>query len=209
MDEKTISEVWHNIPVKEVIEGLGADPNHGLSERGAEIRRKKFGLNRLPEEKALSGLKLFLEQFTSPLIYILVIAGIATFFLREYTDTIVIFAAVGLNTTIGYFQENKASRALSELKKILKVKALVFRDGHEKEILQEELVPGDIIVLKPGSKVPADARLIEAKELNVNESALTGESMVDDLFGDALALNDVERLARFGNARQSDHSRWR
>ena len=202
MGEKTISEVWHNIPVKEVIEGLGADPSQGLSEREAEIRRKKFGLNRLPEEKPLSGLKLFLEQFTSPLIYILVIAGIVTFFLREYTDTIVIFAAVGLNTTIGYFQENKASRALSELKKILKVKALVFRGGHEKEILQEELVPGDIIVLKPGSKVPADARLIEAKELNVNESALTGEWMPSGKNVDVLAkdvpLADRDNMVYMG-----------
>lgn len=175
--DKTTSLQWHSLSIDEVVKNLNTSVDEGLSEEEVKIRQNKFGLNRLPEEEALSGPKLFLRQFKSPLIYILVIAGIASLLLREYTDSTVIFAAVGLNTIIGYFQENKASKALGELKKVLKVKAFVIRDGYEKEILQEGLVPGDLIILKSGFKVPADARLIETKDLKVNESALTGEWM--------------------------------
>jgi Ca2+-transporting ATPase len=185
MDEET-TQLWHNISAKETIKTLNTDVNQGLSENEVKLRQKKFGLNILPEEKPLSRLRILLEQFRSPLIYILVIAGTITLFLKEYTDAIVIFAAVCLNTIVGYFQENKASKALSELKKILKVKAIVFRDGNENEILQEELVPGDIILLKPGDKVPADGRLIESKNLKINESALTGEWLPADKTTDIL-----------------------
>ncbi len=166
---------WHALSVEEVVKKLKTDSQKGLSKEEVEKRQKKFGKNKLPQEKPLSAFKIFLEQFKSPLIYILLIAGIITLFLKEYTDSIVIFAAVILNAVVGFIQENKASQALRELKRVLSINAIVFRDGKEEEILADELVPGDIILLRPGEKVPADGRLIKVYNLKVNEAALTGE----------------------------------
>ncbi len=166
---------WHALSIDEVAQELKSDFYRGLSEEEATKRRQEFGLNKLPEEKPLSKLKIFLEQFKNPLIYILVIAGIVTLVLKEYANAVVIFGAVFLNIIFGFFQENKTSRILSELKKITKIKAFVVRNGEEKEISQEELAPGDIILLYPGNKVPADGRLIESHNLKVNEASLTGE----------------------------------
>lgn len=185
--KKQKSQPWHNLSPEKIISSLGTDTKRGLSEKEVKARQKKFGLNKIPEEKPLSALRLFLEQFRSPLIYILVIAGIVTLSLEHYTDSIVIFVAVALNTVVGYFQEAKASKALRELKKILKVKAVVIREGDEKEVFQEELVLGDIVILKSGDKVPADGRLIETENLKVNEMALTGEWLPADKKTDILA----------------------
>ena len=167
--------LWHNLDIKEVAGLLKADIEEGLSGKEIKERQKKFGLNKLPEEKPLSQLKIFFNQFRSPLIYILIIAGIVTLILRDFKDAIIIFGAVFLNTAIGFFQENKTSKILSELKKIVKVKTYVIREGNEKEVEQSELVPGDIFLLHPGNKVPADGRIIESHNLRINESALTGE----------------------------------
>lgn len=166
---------WYALSIEEVVKKLKTDSQKGLSKEEVEERQKKFGKNKLPEEKPLSAFKIFLEQFKSPLIYILLIAGIITLFLKEYTDSIVIFAAVILNAVVGFVQENKASQALRELKRVLSINAIVFRNGKEEEVLADELVPGDVILLKPGEKVPADARLIEVHNLKINEAALTGE----------------------------------
>jgi Ca2+-transporting ATPase len=173
MVEKKIN--WHNISHKKAAEILRSDSEKGLSEHEAAIRQTKTGKNRLSEEKPVSRVKIFLEQFSSPLIYILIFAGIVTLFLKEYADAIVIFAAVFLNAIVGYIQESKSSKALRELKKVLSLKAIVVRNGKEREILADDLVPGDIILLKPGDKVPVDGRLLENHGLKINESALTGE----------------------------------
>ena len=170
-----MKQIWHTLSVNEVIKEFGSDPHSGLLEEEIKKRQQKFGFNKLLEEKPLSKLKIFIEQFKSPLIYILVIAGITTLVLRDFTDAIVIFGAVFLNTIFGFFQENKTSKILSELKKLTKIKAYVIRNGDEKEVNQEELAPGDIILLYPGNKVPADGRLIESHNLKVNEASLTGE----------------------------------
>ncbi len=167
--------MWHSFDIQEVLKKLNSDSEKGLSEKEVFQRQEKFGRNLLPEEKPLSKLRIFLEQLKSPLIYILIIAGIVTLFLGEYTDSIVIFGAVLLNTIVGFFQENKASQALRELKKVLKIKTVVFREEKEKEIFQEELVPGDIFILKAGDKVPADGKIIESYNLKINEAPLTGE----------------------------------
>lgn len=159
---------------KEVIDKLKSR-KEGLSEEEAQKRLEKEGPNRLPRKKSYSSLKILLEQFKSPLVYILVLAGVVTLFLGEYTDAIVIFGAVFLNTSVGFFQERKASKALESLKNVLTVEAVVKRDGREKEVPQEDLVPGDIVILTAGDKVPADARLISADNLKINEAALTGE----------------------------------
>jgi Ca2+-transporting ATPase len=173
MVEKKIN--WHNVSHKKAVEILRSDSEKGLSDQEAAIRQTKTGKNRLSEEKPVSPVKIFLEQFSSPLIYILIFAGIVTLFLKEYADAIVIFAAVFLNAIVGYIQESKSSKALRELKKILSLKAIVVRNGKEREILADDLVPGDIILLKPGDKVPVDGRLLENYGLKINESALTGE----------------------------------
>jgi len=166
---------WHSISVEQVAKILDTDIEKGLSEKEVEKRFKKFGPNKLPEEKPFSRIHIFFSQFKSPLVYILLIAGIVTLILGKWTDTVIIFMAVILNAVVGYFQEKKAEKTLFELKKVLKPKAIVLREGQEKEILQERLVPGDIIVLKRGEKVPADARIIESLNLQVNEAVLTGE----------------------------------
>ena len=166
---------WHGISTKETIKILNSNAVFGLKEKEIEERTIVYGKNKLPEDKPIPWFILFLRQFKSPLVFILVIAVGVTLWLQEYTDSVVIFAAVLLNTAIGYFQENKASKALSQLKKILKQKALVIREGTEREMLQEDLVPGDIVVLTEGNKVPADARILEAFELKINEAVLTGE----------------------------------
>ncbi len=118
-----------------------------------------------------------LNQFKSPLIYILLIAAVVTFFLAEYIDTGVIMAVVVLNAVIGYVQEYKAEESMKALKKMVMPRAKVIRGGAEKEINSEELVPGDIVLISSGAKIPADLRLFSTVELRVDEAALTGESL--------------------------------
>jgi len=183
---KMENKKWHNLSIEEIIKILKTDISQGLSEKEVKLRQEKFGKNKLPEEKPLSGLKLFLEQFKSPLIYILVIAGITTLFFKDYTDSIVIFGAVILNTIIGFLQEKKASEALKKLKKIVKIGAEVIREGNHKIIDSQNLVPGDIFELKAGDKIPADGRLIEVYNLKINEMALTGEWSPAKKYSDVL-----------------------
>jgi len=166
---------WHNISFEETARSFYTDIKMGLSEEAAKKNLEKFGKNSLPDEKRLTKLSIFLNQAKNPLVYILLVAGLLTLALRDFTDAGIIFAVVFLNFFIGFFQENKTSKILAELKKIVKVRAFVIRSGNEKEVDQSELVPGDIIILSPGSKVPADARIVESKDLNINEFALTGE----------------------------------
>ena len=166
---------WHNLKIKEIEKTLRTNINKGLDRKEVLLRQREFGKNELPEEKPISRLTIFLEQFKSPLTYILVIAGVVVLFLNEFTDAVVIFSAVFLNTIIGYFQEYKASQALSKLKKIVTHQAEVLRDCNLKIVDLEELVPGDIVILNSGDIVPADSRIIEANNLKVNEMALTGE----------------------------------
>jgi Ca2+-transporting ATPase len=171
---------YHHLSGEEVVRLLHTDSRKGLDNSKVESRRKEFGRNKLPGEKPISQLKIFLDQFKSLLIYILVFAGVITLLLGEYTDSTVIFVAVIVNSIVGYLQESKSSKTLEELKKILTLKAVVIRNGRELEILAEELVPGDLILIKSGDKVPADARLIETNNLKINESALTGEWLAAD-----------------------------
>ncbi len=193
---------WHSLSWKEAIEKLKSDSNNGLNEKEVKERREKFGRNLLPEEKSLSKVRIFLEQFKSPLIYILVIAGIVVLFFKEFTDAIVIFGAVFLNTIVGFFQENKATDALRKLKKIVKISAQVVRQGNTKIVDSQELVPGDIFILSPGDKVPADGRIIESNNLKINEMALTGEWLPAEKKTDALpkkrSLADRDNMVYMG-----------
>ena len=194
--------MWHNLDWAEVVRKLGSDAGQGLSGPEVLARQEKFGKNLLPEEKPLSKLKIFLEQFRSPLIYILVIAGFATLLFKEWADTIVIFGAVLLNTVVGYFQEKKASQALRALKKVVKIEAQAIREGVELKLDSPELVPGDIIVLTAGNKVPADGRVIGAHNLKINEAPLTGEWLssqkTTDILPEEIPLADRDNMVYMG-----------
>ncbi|MGB9681241.1 MAG: cation-translocating P-type ATPase [Minisyncoccia bacterium] len=166
---------WHQLKIEEVLKILNTNPETGLNFEEVFLRQEKYGLNKLPEEKGKSNFYIFLSQFFSPLVYILFIAGILSFIFHDFWEGLFILIAVFLNAFFGSFQEKKAKNILKEIKKEISHFATVLREGNLKEILQEELVPGDIIFLKAGDKVPADARVIESLEGKVNEAILTGE----------------------------------
>ncbi len=171
-----VSEIfWHALSVKEVIEKLKTDPITGLAETEVKRRQIRFGKNFFPEKPRLTKLTIFLNQAKNPLVYILLAAGVLSLILKDYADSAIIFGVILFNFAIGFFQENKTEKVLAALKKIIRVKAFVLKGGNKKEVEQEELVLGDIIILSPGIKIPADARLIESQDLRINEFALTGE----------------------------------
>jgi P-type Ca2+ transporter type 2C len=149
----------------------------GLSNHEVEHRRQTYGLNELKAEKGVHPIKIFLEQFSSPLIWILLFALAVSVFLHEITDAVVIGVIVILNAALGFVQEYKAERAIEALKKMASLKAKVIRGGTEIKIESKLLVPGDVIVLETGDKVPADSRLIEIHNLETQEAPLTGESL--------------------------------
>ncbi len=167
---------FYNLGRREAFRELKSSPL-GLNNKEAQKRLEKFGPNSLIEAKPISHWHIFISQFANPLIFVLMIAGLISLLLREYIDAGVILGAVLINTIIGYLQEDKANQSLNELKKVVEHLALVIRDGLETEIDSAGLVPGDIIILRSGQKVPADARMLESVDLQVNEAALTGESV--------------------------------
>ncbi|HDQ23118.1 MAG TPA: HAD family hydrolase [Candidatus Uhrbacteria bacterium] len=168
--------LWHNLPEKEAFELLKTSKK-GLTQKIAEKRLRKYGPNKLPESKKAPWFFILFSQFKSPLIYILLIAAVVTFFLKEYVDMWVILAAVLINTLVGFVQENKAEKTLAYLHEIVKYKAKVFRDGKEIIIDPSELTIGDVVLVETGDRIPADGRLFESSDLQVNEAALTGESL--------------------------------
>lgn len=167
---------WHSLSINYVFSELKTN-NSGLTETEAVKRLKKFGLNELPKKQPLGKLFIFFNQFKNSLVVVLLIAALVSYFLSDMIDAYVILAAVFLNVVIGYFQENKAQDALLKLKKVIVTQALVIRNAKEKLIATRDLVPGDIIRLVSGDKVPADVRLIEINNLEIEEAGLTGESM--------------------------------
>lgn len=172
----TSPAVYHNLTAAETLRHLHSS-ERGLSEREAAARRKIYGRNILPKEKKFSRLKIFFSQFRSPLIYILLGAAVLSAAFGDAVDALIIAAAVFINIVIGFIQEDKANRALAELKNIVQKKAMVMRGGEEKEIAAELLVPGDIVIAAEGDIVPADGRLMHAVNLEIDESGLTGESL--------------------------------
>ncbi|MBL7150921.1 HAD-IC family P-type ATPase, partial [Candidatus Microgenomates bacterium] len=149
----------------------------GLTQKEAKLRLSRFGYNEFKKRQEYSDFNLFLDQFKSPLIYILVFACLVTLFLRDFVDSAVIFIAVFVNTLLGFFQERKAQKALIALQSYLVSKTKVIRNGERKLINTRELVPGDLVVLEIGGRVPGDGVLVEATDLSINEAILTGESM--------------------------------
>ena len=170
------SRSWYSLAIRNVISKLGSDLS-GLREEEARSRLGQFGYNELEREKKPSSVAVFLRQFKNVLVIILLAAALISFALGETVDAAVILGIVFAVSLLGFFQEYRAERALEALKRMAALTATVIRGGVESEIPARELVPGDIVVLSVGDKGPADLRLIEAVNLRVDESALTGESV--------------------------------
>jgi len=166
----------YSLPVESVLEKLKTRLS-GLSEQEAAEKLVQFGLNELKEKKKISPLKLFFSQFNNFLVYILIAAMAVSMILGEWLDSMVIAAILVLNAILGFIQEFKAEKSIRALKKLSGLKARVIRDNCVKEISARELVPGDIILVDVGEKIPADARILEEMNLETQESILTGESL--------------------------------
>ena len=167
---------WHAMSVETVLEKLESSTS-GLASWKVTENQKIYGENRLPEASVRSPLVRFLLQFHNVLIYVLIAAGVVTALLQHWVDASVIFGVVLLNAIIGYLQEGKAEDALNAIKKMLSPSAMAIRDNKKVLIPAEELVPGDIVLLQSGDKVPADLRLFKTNGLKVQEAVLTGESL--------------------------------
>jgi magnesium-transporting ATPase (P-type) len=193
---------WYSLEIKDIFKQLKSSVS-GLSSEEAKIRQAEFGRNVLPSRQAPSVWLIFIHQFFSPLIYILIFAGLISIFLKEWADAGFIFAVILLNSIVGAWQENKAEKSAAALQNILKIKTLVRRDNIEQELSAEELVVGDIVFLESGYKVPADIRLFESRNLSVDESFLTGESKAvlkkEDKLKDKLTLNKRLNLVFAGS----------
>ncbi len=172
---ETPAVAWHSLPEAEVVRLLAADPA-GLAAAEAERRLAVVGPNVVPEAPAPPWWRTLFEQFRSPLIYILLLAAIVEVVLGELVDAAVIAGVLVLNAAIGYTQERRAERAVRSLRQLVTPIAHVLRDGREREIPSAELVPGDVVLLESGQRVPADLRLVHTDALAVDESLLTGES---------------------------------
>jgi cation-transporting ATPase F len=192
----------HALPAHEVVLLLETDPHHGLSSDEVSERLARFGPNRLPAGKGAGLLVRILGQFHHPLIYVLLAAGAITAGLGEYVDSAVIFGVVVINAVVGFIQESKAETALEGLRSMVRTLARVVRDGQERTVPSDDLVPGDLVLLDAGDKVPADLRLTRLTELRVNESALTGESVPvskdEAVVPDAAPVADRRNMAYSG-----------
>lgn len=170
-------EIWHSLAADEVIKRLEVDVSVGLSSDEVKKRKERFGLNQITPKKGTPLWLRFLLQFHQPLIYILLAATATTLFLKEWVDASVIFGVVLINAIVGFLQEAKALKALEALSRSMTSSVSVLRDGKEQHISSIELVPGDLVMIASGDKVTADMRLIYSRDLQVNESPLTGESV--------------------------------
>lgn len=178
--------MWFAKTKEETLEELGVDPSVGLSSAEAKSRLEKYGENKLKGKPKKSLISLFFAQLKDWLIYVLLGAALITLVVGEYVDTIIILLVVILNAIIGVAQEHKAEKAIEALQQMTTPTALVRRDGKIVEVPSHEVVPGDIVILDAGRYIPADLRLLESVNLQIEESALTGESVPSDKDADAI-----------------------
>ena len=197
------SSKWYAMDTDDVLIKLNSSKN-GLTQEEADERLKRHGENKLPESRRQPRLKIFLAQFKSSLVYVLLAATIVSALLGDFVDAGVIFLAVIINVIIGFYQENKAETALYSLRKIVVNYCQVLRDGQKKQIETKDLVPADIVFLSPGDKIPADLRILESTDLKTNEAPLTGESGEIDKTNQTLSgdftLADQANMAFMGTA---------
>lgn len=192
----------HHLPAHEVVLLLETDVAKGLTSNEAARRLARFGPNLLPKFRRHGPLIRFLFQFHHPLIYVLLVATVVTMLLGEWVDAAVIFGVVFVNAIVGFVQESRAEAALDALASMMMTEAKVRRDGQTLRIPSEEIVPGDVVLLESGDKVPADLRLTKVRELRIDESALTGESLpvekVDHVLPSETVVSDRKNMAFSG-----------
>ncbi len=172
-----IQEHWHHLPTDLVLQILDSDAEKGLDLFEVRHRQERFGPNRLTPRRKKSPLVRFLQQFNNPLIYILLVAAVVTAVVKDVVDAAIILAVVLVNAVIGFIQEARAEQAIEALAETVTTEATVVRAGKTRRIPAAELVPGDIVVLRAGDKVPADLRLVRTRDLQIAEAVLTGESV--------------------------------
>src|SRR5262245_53228318 len=208
MTEPTIADAaneivaWYAMPIDEVMKKLTTNTEKGLGATEASSRLEKYGPNRLPEGKKRGPFMRFVSQFNNILVFVLLAAGFIKLMLNLWVDAAIIFGVVILNALLGFVQEGKAEKALDSIRNMLSAEARTIRDGETRVIPAEELVPGDIVLLESGDKVPADLRLAEVKNLRTEEAALTGESVPADKGTDSVSrtatVGDRESMAFSG-----------
>jgi magnesium-transporting ATPase (P-type) len=208
MTEPTLADVahdivaWYAMPVDTVVKMLSTNTEKGLGASEASSRLEKYGPNRLSEGKKRGPSMRFLAQFNNVLVLVLLGAGFTKLMLTGWVDAAFIFGVVILNALLGFLQEGKAERALESIRKMVSAEARAIRDGEARMISTQDLVPGDIVLLESGDKVPADLRLADAKNLRTEEAALTGESVPAEKGTDAVSENasvgDRESMAFSG-----------
>jgi magnesium-transporting ATPase (P-type) len=177
---QTGAGAWHAVSIDEVVDRLGTDPVRGLDAGDAARRLAEYGRNRLPEGRQQGAVVRFLRQFDNILVYILLGAGFVKMLVGLWLDAAVILGVVVINGLLGFLQEGKAEKALDSIRTMLSAEARCVRGGAARLIDAEELVPGDVVLLESGDKVPADLRLTEVRALRTEEAALTGESVPVD-----------------------------
>ncbi len=182
---------WHSLSAQEALNYFESEANQGLLDSAIDRQRTIYGLNRLPERKPKSVFVRFIAQFHNLLLYVLIGTAGITLVLGHWTDTGVILTVVILNTVFGFVQEGKAENALKGIRQMLSTQAVVLRNGRRNTVIAEALVPGDIVCLQAGDKVPADLRLLKAKNLQLLEAVLTGESIPVKKFAEPVA-SDAE-----------------
>ncbi|NUQ78748.1 MAG: cation-transporting P-type ATPase, partial [Polyangiaceae bacterium] len=189
--ETLLTRQWHHLDANLVAQLLDTSTTAGLSEVEVAARQKQFGPNALERHRGHSPLVRFLLQFHAPLVYVLLTAAAVTAALNEWVESGVILGVVMVNSIVGYLQESKALNAIDALARRLASEALVVRNGQTVHVAASSLVPGDIVLVSAGDKVPADLRLFQGRELRVDESALTGESLAVSKRTDALNADAV------------------
>ncbi|MDR9457306.1 MAG: HAD-IC family P-type ATPase [Salegentibacter sp.] len=187
---------WHHYSAEESLKKLNVSPA-GLSSEEIPERMEKYGRNTLPSAKKLTLFRIILNQFLSPLIYVLLVAAVVSIVLKEYSDAGFIIIVLLINAIIGAFQEWKAEAKASALEQMIKLKVRVKRDGRSFVIDGEDLVPGDIVILESGNKIPADIRIIRENNLTAEEAILTGESLAIDKISEPLEEENIPVAERF------------
>jgi magnesium-transporting ATPase (P-type) len=175
--DKTSEKLWYQHTVEESLAGLQSGPA-GLTPEEAKNKLQHYGPNVLPQKEGKSLFIKFISHFKDILIYILLAAGVVTAIMGHWVDTLVILAVAVINALIGFIQENNAEKSLKSIQNMLSSEAVVLRGGQQVTVGTDEIVPGDIVLLRPGDKIPADLRLIDVHNLRVEEAILTGESTV-------------------------------
>jgi len=186
LDDKA---AWHALSQVEVVKRLATNSENGLDLSDASARLQQYGPNRLPEGRKQGPFTRFFAQFNNILVYVLLAAWFTKLMLSLWIDAGIIFAVVVLNALLGFIQEGKAEKALDSIRNMLSPEARTIRAGETRIISAEKVVPGDIVLVESGDKIPADLRLVIAKNLRTEEAALTGESVPTEKTVDAVSVN--------------------